>query len=282
MNKEIIEVKDVRLSFGKHRALAGIDIRFNQGETVLLAGKNGAGKSTLLRCLAGLIFPDAGHIYRPGIAKHQIGFISDRMSLFEDMTLERAIDFHSRVFQVKEFNRSLMDELNLAPTQKIKDLSAGERAIFHLSLLLSQKPQLLLLDEIIHTMDPYIRELFLNGLIDLIAECGTTVIMVNQTFSDTGRIPERVLIMEDGRFIFDEKSEDLPKKIKKVVTAAGESLKGDIPVLYVNRSSLYREYIVYPYAEEAAKKSGYDFQEVTLTEIIKSFIGGYYAKKRTT
>ena len=282
MNKEIIEVKDVRLSFGKHRALAGIDIRFNQGETVLLAGKNGAGKSTLLRCLAGLIFPDSGHIYRPGIAKHQIGFISDRMSLFEDMTLERAIDFHSRVFQVKEFNRSLMDELNLAPTQKIKDLSAGERAIFHLSLLLSQKPQLLLLDEIIHTMDPYIRELFLNGLIDLIAECGTTVIMVNQTFSDTGRIPERVLIMEDGRFIFDEKSEDLPKKIKKVVTAAGESLKGDIPVLYVNRSSLYREYIVYPYAEEAAKKSGYDFQEVTLTEIIKSFIGGYYAKKRTT
>lgn len=282
MNKEIIEVKDVHLNFGKLQALAGIDIRFNQGETVLLAGKNGAGKSTLLRCLAGLIFPDSGHIYRHGIVKHKIGFISDRMSLFEDMTLEKAIEFHSRVFQVKEFNRSLMDELNLTPTQKIKDLSTGERAIFHLSLLLSQKPEILLLDEIIHTMDPYIRELFLNGLLDLIGECGSTVIMVNQTFSDTGRIPERVLIMEDGRFIFDEKSEDLPKKIKKVVTAARESLTGDIPVLYVNHSSLYREYIVYPYAEEWAKKSGYDFQEVTLTEIIKSFIGGYYAKKRTT
>lgn len=281
MSKEIIQVKELCLSYGKRRILDNVNVRFEKGKTVLIAGNNGAGKSSLLKCVAGVLLPDSGEIrIDEAVTKEKIGFISDRMSLFEDFTLARGIDFHSGLFNVKpaDFDRSLLDRLKLDMNLKIKDLSIGERAVYHLSLLLSQKPEILLVDEIIHTIDPYLRELFLEALIGLIDDLNTSVIMVNHTFTDMGRLPERILIMEDGRFVFDEQSEDLNGKMKKIVT--DKEIKGDIPVIFKNETPIYSEYYVYPYTDESAAGTGYEFQDVDLTQIVKSFIGGYYAKKR--
>jgi ABC-type multidrug transport system ATPase subunit len=201
------------------------------------------------------------------------------MSLFEGFTLQEGIDFHCRVFNVKNFNDSLIKPLNIDKNQKIKDLSAGERALYHLSLLLSQKPGILMVDEIIHAIDPYLRDLFLEALIEMIDELNTTLIMVNHTFSEMGRIPERVLIMEDGGFVLDEKRDDLHRKMKKIITE--KEISGDIPVVFKKESSVVNEYYVYPFTAEMRSKYGCDFRDVDLTEIIKSFIGGYYAKKRS-
>ncbi len=279
--KEIITVRDLCLDFGKKKVLDHLDVRFEKGKTVLIAGNNGAGKSSFLKCLAGVLFPDAGEIrIDASIPKEKIAFISDKMSLCEDFTLAQGIEFHSRVFNLKEgdFDRSLLLQLKLDMDQKIKDISIGERAIYHFSLLLSQKPEILLLDEIIHTIDPYLRELFLEALIGLIDEANTSVIMVNHTFSEMGRIPERILIIENGRFVFDETSEDMHKKIKKIVTE--KEIAAEIPVIFKNLSPLCNEYYIYPYTEGMGRGYGYEFQDVNLTEIVRSFIGGYYAKKR--
>jgi ABC-2 type transport system ATP-binding protein len=281
IKKEVIRVNDLCLSYGRRRILDKVNVRFEKGKTVLIAGNNGAGKSTLLKCISGVLFPDSGEIrIDKAVAGEKVGFISDKMSLFEDFTLARGIDFHCRLFKVKPgvYDPSLLDRLKLDMNLKIKELSVGERAVYHLSLLFSQKPEILLLDEIIHTIDPYLRELFLDALIGLIDEFNTTVIMVNHTFSDMGRLPERVLIMENGRFVFDEVTEDMDRKIKKIVT--DKEVKGGIPVIFRNETPLYNEYYVYPYTEEIAAGTGYEFQDVDLTEIVKSFIGGYYAKKR--
>lgn len=284
IKQEIIHVSDLCLGYGRRKVLDHVNVRFEKGKTVLIAGNNGAGKSSLLKCIAGVLFPDSGDIRMDeGVTREKIGFISDKMSLFEDFTLARGIDFHCSLFKVKpgDFDRSLLDRLKLDMSLKIKDLSIGERAVYHLSLLLSQKPEILLLDEIIHTIDPYLRELFLDALIGLIDEFNTTVIMVNHTFSDMGRLPERVLIMEDGGFVFDEQSEDLDRKMKKIVTDKEmKEIKGDIPVIFKNETPLYNEYYVYPYTDGLAAGTGYEFQDVDLTQIVKSFIGGYYAKKR--
>ena len=281
IKQDVIQVDDLCLSFNRRRILDKVNVRFEKGKTVLIAGNNGAGKSTLLKCIAGVLFADSGEIrIDKSVAREKIGFISDKMSLFEDFSLARGIDFHCRLFKVKpgDFDHSLLDRLKLDMNQKIKDLSIGERAVYHLSLLFSQKPDILLLDEIIHTIDPYLRELFLDGLIGLIDEFNTTVIMVNHTFSDMGRLPERVLIMESGKIVFDEEAEDINRKMKKIVT--DKELKGDIPVIFKNETPLYNEYYIYPFTEELAVSPEYKFQDVDLTEIVKSFIGGYYAKKR--
>lgn len=277
----IVTINDLSLGFGKKTVLDKLSVSFQRGETVLMAGNNGAGKSTLLRCIAGVYLPETGSIeYAPGTGKEKIGLISDKMSLFESFTLQQAIDFHGDVFNLKSFDGSLIKPLNIGMDQKIINLSSGERALFHLSLVLSQEPELLLVDEIIHAIDPYLRELFLEALIDLIDRLGTTVVMVNHTFSEMGRIPERVLVMENGHFIVDEKQDDLVQKMKKIVTTEKIEIGNELPVVFEKKSSVYNEYYIYPVGEGVKPPAGHQFQEVELTEIVKSFIGGYYAKKR--
>jgi ABC-2 type transport system ATP-binding protein len=279
MNQNVLEVRNLRVRFGKKVALDGIHVQFRKGESVVIAGSNGAGKSTLLRCLAGVIHPDKGQIlYAKDVPREKIAFISDGLSLFENMTLKQGLDFHLRTFHIHDPDESFFQQLKFSLNQKIKSLSVGERTLYHLSLLLSQKPAVLLIDEIIHAVDPYLREKFLEAVIEAIDKYGTTMITINHTFSEIQNIPERVLMMEGGRFILDEKSESLKAKIKKVVTDV--ELPAEIPFVFKKESVVGKEYFVYPFQDDFRRKYPYDFQSLELGEIIKALIGGEYAKKR--
>jgi len=279
MSQNIIEVKSLKVKVGKKKILDNTQIQFHKGESVVIAGRNGSGKSTFLRCLANVILPDQGQIiYGEGVSKGKIGFISDKLSLFENYSVKQGIDFHATVFDIKGFDYTLINELKLNLNQKIKNLSAGERTLYHLSLILAQKPEILLIDEIIHTIDPYLREKFLEAVIDLIDCCQTTVIMVNHTFSEIEKIPERVLVMEKGQFILDEKCENLGEKIKRVESPV--EIPEEIPCIFKRELPFYKEYFVYPFEEELRKKFAYEYKELNLNEIVKAFVGGQYVKER--
>lgn len=279
MSQEIIQVENLNISMGKKKVLDNIDIEFKRGESVVIAGRNGSGKSTFLRCLANVILPDRGQVlFGNGIVKDKIGFISDQLSLFEDYSVQQGIDFHSSVFCIKNFDYTLVNDLKLELNQKIKSLSMGQRTLFQLSLLLSQRPEILLVDEIIHTIDPYLREKFLETVIDLMGSAQTTVIMINHTFSEIEKIPERVLVMEKGRFILDQKTENLGEKIKKIESETG--IPEDIPCIYKRESEFYKEYFIYPFDEETRKKFPFVYRDVNLNEMIKAFVGGQYVKER--
>jgi len=277
MNRNIAEVKDLTIKIGKKTILDNIHIDFRKGESVLIAGRNGAGKSTFLKCLVYVILADQGSIvYHKRMDKGKIGFISDRVSLLENLTIRQSIDFHTSVYKIRDFDYTLTKELNLDLKHKIKHLSAGERVLFHLSLLVAQKPEILLVDEIIHTIDPYLRAQFLETVIDLMDRNKTTVIMVNHTFSEVEKIPERILLMEQGRFILDEKSESLRKKIKLI--AIKSELPKEIPCIFKQETSFNTEYFIYPFKEEFRTAYSYEYKDLGLNEIIKAFIGGQYVK----
>jgi len=277
MNRNIAEVKDLTIKLGGKTILDNIHIDFQKEESVLIAGRNGAGKSTFLKCLADVILADRGSIvYQRGMDKGKVGFISDKVSLLENLTIRQSIDFHSSVYNIRDFDYTLTKQLNLDLKHKIKYLSAGERVLFHLSLLVEQKPEILLVDEIIHTIDPYLRAQFLETVIDLMDRNKTTVIMVNHTFSEVEKIPERILLMEQGRFILDEKSESLRKKIK--VIAIKSELPQEIPCIFKQETSFHTEYFIYPFKEEFRTAYSYEYKDLSLNEIMKAFIGGQYVK----
>lgn len=279
MNQAMIDVRDLSLGYSRKRVLDGLSFTLNEGEWAVIAGRNGAGKSTLLRALAGILLPDAGSILRsPAAPAARIGFLSDRLSLFEDWTVGRAIDFHCRVYRVRGFDDRLVRLLGVGPASRIRDLSAGERAILHLSLALAQKPALLLVDEVLHMLDPYIRDLFVEALIEAVSDRRAAVLTVNHTFSEIERLPDRVLVMADGRFIIDEAPEALRGLMKKVVSRG--PLPGGVPCVFAKSAGEYSEYFIYPFHEEMAAKCALDFQVIALPEIIKAFIGGGYEQKR--
>lgn len=277
----MIKVKDLDVRFGRKRVLKDINLEFGKGEFVVIAGNNGVGKSTFLRTLMGIVTPVKGNVaYDSEISRKRIGFLSDKFSFFDDFTLKQGIDFHCRVYDIKQFDDKLLRHLDLDRKQRIKTLSVGERVLFLFSLIMAQEPVIILVDEIIHAIDPYLRELFLEYLLEAIDRFNAIVISVNHSFSEIETIPNRVLIMENGLFILDEATETLKQKIKKVETNV--DIPGDIPVLYKKEVLHYKEYYVYPFSEELKKNYDYQFQDLNLTEIIKSFIGGYYVKKRAS
>lgn len=279
MAEKIVEVKDLFLKIGRKTILDGIGLELVKGESVLIAGRNGSGKSTLLKCLADVILPDKGRIvYHECVDKRKIGFISDRVSLLENFSIRKGIGFHSSVYHIQDYDDTMIKKLNLDMDQKIKHLSAGQRVLFHLSLLVAQEPEVLLVDEIIHTIDPYLREFFLETVIGLMDRLKTTVVLVNHTFSEVEKIPERIMIMENGRFILDEKCETLRNNIKKVMT--GEKLPAGLPCIFEKESQYFKQYFIYPFKEEFREEFPFQYEDMDLNEIMKAFIGGQYDKKR--
>jgi len=279
MDNKIAEVKGLNIRIGNNTILDNINLSFTEGESVLIAGRNGAGKSTFLKCLADVIIPDQGDIiYYNNIDKHKIGFISDQVSLLENYSINAGIRFHMDVFKINKFDHSLIEQMGWDPGKKIKHLSAGERVLFHLSLLVAQQPAVLLIDEIIHTIDPYLRTHFLETVIDLLDRLNTTVIMINHTFSEVEKIPERILVMEKGRFLLDEKSESLRRRVKKIATDS--DLPPGLPVIFKREHTTINEYYVYPFKEEFHNSYSCDFQDLNLTEILQAVIGGQYVSKR--
>lgn len=276
----LVDVKDLCLNLNRRPVLKHLDVTLDKGETVLIAGRNGVGKSSFLRCLAGSYIPDSGSIsFAPGVTKRHIASIIGRSSLLEDMTLDQAISFHRRVYGIQRYDDSSLKQVGLDRKRKIKQLSTGERVIFHLSLLVAQNPDLLLVDEVVHTIDPYLRDMFMETMIGLVAEFDTTILMVNHSFHDIQNIPDRLLLMNDGRFVVDVPMEELRANVRKVTTQG--DISASLPVIFRRQTDLFNEYVVYPFEPVMAEAhSLYQFQEMELEEIIKSFIGGFYASER--
>jgi ABC-type multidrug transport system ATPase subunit len=279
MTKTMVDVQGLRVRIGKRTILDDVSLRFGKGEAILIAGPNGSGKSTFLKCLAGVILPDRGKVGFPnGTTAKKVGFISDQLSLFENFSVRQAMDFHKRIFGLKQMEYGVFAEAGMDESRKIRHLSTGERTLLNLSLALSQQPDLLLIDEIIHVIDPYLREKFLEAVIDLMDRCFTTVVFVNHTFSEVEKIPERVLVMADGRFILDERAEELGMRLKKVV--AESEISSELSSIFSQPAGPFIEYFIYPFGPEMSDRFPYEFQAVDLNEIIKAFIGGQYVQKR--
>ena len=109
-------------------------------------------------------------------------------------------------------------------------------------------------------------------------ELKTAVVMVNHTLSDTAQIPERVLIMDEGRFILDERRDALLAKVKKV--SGDAPLPASWPVLFETASEYRRERYIYPFPEPEGREAAVEIEDIGLDEIVKAFIGGAYVQKR--
>ncbi|MCP4218293.1 MAG: ABC transporter ATP-binding protein, partial [bacterium] len=162
----MITIKDLDFSYGKTPIYKGFNLHIPEGQSCLITGINGVGKSTLLRLMAGVLEPAAGrisyHSKMGAVPKRKIGFISDKLSIYESLTVTEAIDLHLSVYQIDTFDNSMMNFTKIKPDQKIKELSIGQRTILHLSMVLSSEPEVLLIDEIIHSIDAYLRKFFLD------------------------------------------------------------------------------------------------------------------------
>lgn len=274
----MIEIKNLSFSYGKTKVFENFNLQISKGQVCLITGINGVGKSTLLRLMAGVLRPGGGEIVfwekLGDDPRRKIGFISDILSLYESLTVSQAIDYHKSAYDISSVDDTLIKHTKIGYRQKIKELSSGQRTILHLSLILSTEPELLLIDEIIHSIDAYLRRIFLEQLVHLLTKRHITVVLVNLNFHDIEHLVERVILLKAGEIAVDEDIEALKAKVKKILS---DSPPESLNILSKIDYSDHSEYFVYPYDEKSKGMITGEVVDLNLTEIVTAFIGGEYA-----
>jgi ABC-2 type transport system ATP-binding protein len=273
----MVTIRNLFFNYGKAKIFSDFNLEIEAGKVTLITGINGVGKSTLLRLIAGVLKPAKGEILfdetMAADPRRHMGFISDTVSLYESLKVSQAINFHKSVYKIVDFDDSLLKRTKVRHDQKIKELSVGQRVIFHLTLILSTHPKLLLIDEIIHSIDVYLRGVFLKELIRLMSEKNVTVVFVNLNFRDIENIVDRVILLKDGKIAVDEEINALKSKVKKVLS---DTPPQALPVLFQVDYADHAEYYIYPFKKEYKEKVNGDVVDLDLTAVVNAFIGGEY------
>lgn len=215
---KVLEVNNVYKRIKGKSILNGVTLSVEQGRVLGIMGPNGQGKTTLLNVIQGFLKADKGDIVIDGVAintssKESIAYLQDKNIFPKSMKIKEAIALYGNFFE--DFNVEKMNYylefMNLDRNSKIKDLSKGMSEKFNLSLVLSRKAKLYLLDEPISGVDPVSREKILDAILENLSE-ESSMIITTHYIGELERIFDNVAFLGDGRIIEYDEAENLRAK----------------------------------------------------------------------
>ena len=215
-----IDVRGLNKSFGDKHVVRDVSIAVEEGRITGFLGPNGAGKTTTLRLLCGLLTPDSGEGEVLGLdfrtqtdaIKRQTGYMTQRFSLYEDMTIEENLEFIARVYELRERKqevRAALERLGLQHRRKqlAGALSGGWKQRLALAAATLHQPRLLLLDEPTAGVDPQARRDFWDA-IHALADEGLTVLVSTHYMDEAERCHDIGYILA-GRLIVRGTAEEI-------------------------------------------------------------------------
>jgi ABC-2 type transport system ATP-binding protein len=191
--------------YGRRTALSDCTLDIPAGHVVGLVGPNGAGKSTLLQMICGLLQPTAGRLSvlggDPISGSPRLGFVAQDTPVYAGLTVEDHLRLgaHLNPSWDDELAHGRVEQLELDPGQKAGKLSGGQRAQLALTVAIAKRPDLLLLDEPVAALDPLARREFLQGLMEYVAESGTSVVMSSHLVADLERVCDYLIVLVKSR-----------------------------------------------------------------------------------
>ena len=203
---DALVVDDLTKRYRRTLALDHCSFAIPERAIVALVGPNGAGKSTLLHCATGLIRPSEGTIRVLGGAPGDrtlpgVGFVAQDAPLYRDFTAEELLRMGDRLnadFDVA-FGRERLQKVAVPLDQRVDQLSGGQRAQVALCLALAKRPELLLLDEPLASLDPLARREFLSALVDAAAGAAMTVVLSSHLIVDLERVCDQLMVLHGGQ-----------------------------------------------------------------------------------
>jgi ABC-2 type transport system ATP-binding protein len=207
---EVIDVKDLRKSYGALRAVDGVSFSVRQGEIFGILGPNGAGKTTTVKCLQGLRHPDSGTIRILGLdpvhdvreVKRCIGSQLQESALPDRIKVWEALDLFASTVPGSTNWESLIDDWGLTSKRNSSfgSLSGGQKQRLLVALSLVNRPQVVFLDEMTTGMDPLARRVAW-GLVERIRDRGATVILVTHFMDEAERLCDRIAVVSSGKVV---------------------------------------------------------------------------------
>jgi ABC-2 type transport system ATP-binding protein len=204
----VLQTSRLGKQYGRRWALRDCTLSIPAGKVVGLVGPNGAGKTTLLHLAVGLLEPTAGTITvlegRPAESPAQrgrVGFVAQDTPAYATLSIADHLQLGGWLnpgWNPEQAERRIK-QLGLDPRQRAGKLSGGQRAQLALTLAIAKRPELLILDVPLASLDPVARRDFLRGLMEVVAEHGVSVVLSSHLVADLERVCDYLVLLVDSR-----------------------------------------------------------------------------------
>ena len=220
----VLEVNGLKKAYKQKQVLQDVTFNVYEGCISGFIGVNGVGKTTTIKMLLGLVKPDAGDIKIFGMdlkqnqrkIKERIGIVFDNGYLYDDLTIKDMAKIISSAYKSwdQKVFQDYMDRFSLNQKEYIKNLSKGMRMKCALAYALSHHADLLIMDEPTSGLDPQVRRQILQIIQEFVEEEGKSVFFSTHITNDLERCVDDVIMLQEGRVLFQEKEECFFKKRK--------------------------------------------------------------------
>jgi ABC-2 type transport system ATP-binding protein len=243
MNSPSIQAEHLSKAFGAKQVLRDLSFNVMPGDVIGVLGKNGAGKTTMLELMLGFTPPTSGEIrvfghasrQMPGAVKMRVGFVPQQDELLDPLVVADQIKLIASFYP--HWDEELVDRLcaawNINTAARIKSMSVGERQKLSILLAFGQRPELLILDEPVASLDPFARRQFLEQLVELSSDARRAVVFSSHIVSDIERLANQIWILKEGQLNWQGELDALKESIVRlhVQTAGILPERLDIPGL---------------------------------------------------
>jgi len=225
----MIEVRDLRKSFGTALVLKGVTFRVQPGESVVIIGRSGGGKSVLLKHLIGLLHPDSGEVFIEGAridsmnerellaVRRRFGMLFQGAALFDSMNVAENIGFalrRQRSLSEREISIRVSEALEMVELGAIQNkmpsqLSGGMRKRVGLARAIIYQPQIILYDEPTTGLDPVVSDSIDKLILRVSQRLHCTTVTVTHDMRTAKRIGDRILMLHEGHILMDGPPDDV-------------------------------------------------------------------------
>src|SRR5580658_4071477 len=226
MSNPTVQAEHLSKSFGAKQVLRDLSFNVMPGDVIGVLGKNGAGKTTLLELMLGFTPPTSGEIrvfghasrQLPGAAKMRVGFVPQQDELLDALLASDQLSLIASFYP--HWDQELVDQLcsawNINLAARIKTMSVGERQKLSILLAFGQRPDLLVLDEPVASLDPLARRQFLEQLVELSTDASRAVVFSSHIVSDIERLANRIWILKEGQLYWQGELDALKESIVRL------------------------------------------------------------------
>jgi ABC-2 type transport system ATP-binding protein len=281
MSNPVLQAEGLSKRYGRRLALSDCTLAIPPGHVVGLVGPNGAGKTTLLQIAAGMLTPTAGTIEvlggRPASGAAQlakVGFLAQDAPTYAGLSIADHLRFgaHMNPGWDQQLAADRIARLGLDPNQKAGKLSGGQRAQLALTLAIAKRPELLILDEPVASLDPLARREFLQGLMAFIAEHGANAILSSHLVSDLERVCDYVIVLVASRVRVAGEVEDLLASHYRLIGPRRDP--ADLPpgAVVIEESHTDRQSTLIVRSAVPIEDPSFDVEQLTLEDLVLAYM----------
>jgi ABC-2 type transport system ATP-binding protein len=273
--------------YGAKWALSECTLDIPTGSVTALVGPNGAGKTTLLQLAVGLARPTAGSVRVLGQSPladaravlPRIGFVAQDHPLHRGFTIAETLKLGEKLNPSWDDGvaHARVERLGLPLGQKVGKLSGGQQAQVALTLALAKRPELLLLDEPVASLDPLARREFLQSVMEVVAETGMTVLLSSHIVADLERVCDHLVILSHGRTQLVGPIEEILASHRLLTGPRTDSETVARVHEIIRESHTERQSTLLVRANGHVYESNWQLHEIDLEEIVLGYLGAVTA-----